>query len=85
MVEIQCKEDGCGPFQYSEQKIKWLRDKFEENFHMPSRCAKHKAIVDAERNGSPPENPDVPSVSDQPPPPLKNRFGTRRAPNMTPP
>ena len=69
MVENQCKEDGCGPFQYSEQKIQWMKDKFKENFHMPSRCVKHKAIVDAERNGSPPENPDVPS--DQPPP-LKN-------------
>ena len=50
---------------------------------MPSRCAKHKAIVDAERNGSPTENSDAPSH--QASPPLKNRFGTRRAPNMTPP
>ena len=47
---------------------------------MASRCATHKTIVDAERNGSPPEDSDAPS--DQPAPPLRNRFG---APNMTPP
>ena len=50
---------------------------------MPSRCVKHKAIVDAERNGSRPENPEVPSVSDQPSSSLKNRFGTRRTPNAS--
>ena len=75
MIEIQCKEGGCGPFLYSQQKIQWLRDKFQANFKMPSRCVKHKAIVDADRNGSPPENaaPAVPEV------PANNRFGSRRS------
>ena len=88
IIEIQCKEDGCGPFKYSQQKIQWLRDKFGVNFHMPSRCIKHKAIADAERNGtgSPAENPDAPAVPvSNIDAPLKNRFGSRRAPNMIPP
>ena len=55
---------------------------------MPSRCIKHKAIADAERNGtgSPAENPDAPAVPvSNIDAPLKNRFGSRRAPNMIPP
>ena len=86
MIDLDCKEEGCGVFKYSQQKIQWLRDKFGSDFKMPSRCVKHKAIVDAERRGSPPKNPDVsPSVPDSSVPisvpPVKNRFGSRRTPN----
>jgi hypothetical protein len=86
MIDLDCKEEGCGVSNYSQQKTQWLRDKFGSDFKMPSRCAKHKAIVDAEKRGSPPENPDVPpSVPDSPVPlsvpSVKNRFGSRRTPN----
>jgi hypothetical protein len=88
LINLQCKEEGCGVFKYSQQKTQWLRDKFGSEFKMPSRCVKHKAIVDAERRGSPPENPDAsPSVLDSPislsVPPEKKRFGTKRIPNAS--
>ena len=86
LIDIQCKEEGCGVFKYSTQKIQWLRDKFADRFKMPSRCAKHKAIADAARNGTPsPENPVPVPVSVPVPPPISpppaNRFGSRRTPN----
>jgi hypothetical protein len=85
MVDIKCKQEGCTTsFPYSSRKIVWLRNHFGENFRMPSRCAVHKAAADAERDkdrsGSSPENPvpenQVPAV------PAKNRFGSRRSPNV---
>jgi len=85
MVDIKCKQDGCTTsFPYSSRKIDWLRNHFGENFRMPSRCAVHKAAADAERDkdrsGSPPGN----SVPENPAPavPAKNRFGSRRTPNV---
>ena len=86
MIEIQCKEEGCGLFPYSVEKIQWLRDKFMDKFKMPSRCVKHKAIEDAKRAGSPPENPvPISGPPFNPDSPLKNRFGSRRTPNATVP
>ena len=87
MIEIQYKEEGCGSFSYSQQSIQWLRDKFLDKFKIPSRCAKHKAIVDAKRAGPPRENP-APlsgSPSENPDPPCMKRFGSRRTPRATVP
>ena len=88
LIDLQCKEEGCGVFKYSQQKIQWLRDKFGSDFKMPSRCVKHKAIADAERNGSLSENPAPVPVSVPVPPaiptPPANRFGSRRTPNAAP-
>ena len=86
LIDLQCKEEGCGVFKYSQQKTRWLRDKFGSEFKMPSRCVKHKAIVDAERRGSPPKNPGAsPHVLNSPAPlsvpHVKNRIGSRRTPN----
>ena len=85
MVDIKCKQEGCTTsFPYSSRKIDWLRNNFGENFRMPSRCAVHKAAADAERDkdrsGSPPGN----LVPGNPAPavPAKNRFGSRRTPNV---
>ena len=87
LVDIKCKDcDGSGLFKYSSRKIQWLKDKFKENYHEPNRCAKHKAIADAERSASssesPPENAtSPPSVPISPLPKVGSRFGSRRTPN----
>ena len=73
MVDLKCKEEGCGvSFPYSQEKIDWLRAHFGENLllllscgSMPSCCPTHKAVADADasrvqdrRNSSKsPENP----------------------------
>ena len=92
LVDIKCKDcDGSGLFKYSSRKIQWLKDKFKENYHEPNRCARHKAIADAERSASSsessPEN-DItpPSIPISPLPKVGPvRFGSRRTPNSPDP
>ena len=92
MIALTCREEGCGvSFQYSQQKIDWMKDHFKERFRMPSRCPTHKAAADASRSSNPdssktPENPVsvpaqpiIPATIENPRP--ANRFGSRRTPN----
>lgn len=92
MIALTCREEGCGvSFQYSQEKIDWMKDHFKERFRMPSRCPTHKAAADASRSSNPdsskpPENPVsvpaqpiIPATIENPRP--ANRFGSRRTPN----
>ena len=86
-IELSCKEEGCGvPFPYSQNKIDWLRDKFKDNFKMPSRCPTHKIVADANREKAAADSTGLPpAVVDNPTPKAQNnRFGTRRVSPVQP-